>query len=219
MKNGIIGILCASNKVVDLKITNSLPMIALEDKSCLVVENQKRDISGFQHLSIPSDLCIHLTKRVSGDQQTEYVFFDSPQLQSIFSDADMTFRLLFTYVSPPINLTPKFQGKWEQAAIISPFPDNDFDSKRTRVFFDFIVHTENTSGNLPTIPFATEGMRLAYDRHGCIFGPYLFDGLQRKPRVSSDLFFSVRYGYVEMPIEHNCFVYIQYPIRSRGNAA
>jgi hypothetical protein len=61
-------------------------------------------------------------------------------------------------------------------------------------------------------------MRLAYDRTGCIFGPFLFDGLQRKPRVKSSLLFSVRYGYVEMPVEQNCFVYIQYPIRARGNA-
>ena len=193
-------------------------MIALEDKSYLIVENQKRDISGFQHLSIPSDLCIHLTKRVSGDQQAEYVFFDSPQLQSIITDTDLTVRLLFTYVSPPINFTPQFQGSWYQAAVLSPLPDSLFDLNKTRVFIDFFVHTEDESMNLPTVPFASEGMRLAYDRTGCIFGPFLFDGLQRKPQVKSDLLFSVRYGYVEMPIEQNCFVYIQYPIRARGNA-
>ena len=219
MKNGIIGILLEDRKAIDLKVTNSFPMVALQPKASLVVQDKETiDISGFQHLSIPSDLSIHLTRRDKGSERPEYVFFDAPKLQSLLEMELPSPQRLFTFVGAPVHLNPQLQGVWQQAAILSPLTDADYDASRTRAFIDFFVHQDPKVDVLVNQNFATQGMRLAYDRTGCIFGPYAFDGLQRNPRVTSPWLFSIRYGYAEMPVGQDCYVYIPYEIRKRGNS-
>lgn len=191
-------------------------MIALQSKAWLISRNQpERDIGGYQHLSIPSDLCLHFTKRANGTEQPEYIFFDTPTLESIINDSSFGFQLLFTYVGPPVDMNPEFTGTWYQAVIISPFRDKEFAPNKTRVFIDFFVHTAISTNDLLSSPFVADNMRLAYDRNGATYGPFLFNGLQRKPRVKSRLLFSIRYGYAEMPIEQDSYVFVPYEIRER----
>ncbi len=216
MKNGIIGIQCSSRKAIDLKITNSLPMIALQKKSKLVsLGHSIIDTSGYRHFSIPSDLCLHLTKRTSEMNRSEYIFFESPTLDSILNSPSFSYQLIFTYIGQPVHQTPKFNGTWEQAVIISPFPDSEYDEMRTRVFVDFFVHTKECSDVLISFPYSADNMRLAYDRTGPIFGPFMFNGLQRKPCVKSSLLFSIRYGYAEFPVNNDSHLLVPYPIRER----
>jgi hypothetical protein len=219
MKNGIIGFLCEDRKVIDLKITNSFTMIALQPKATLFAENDmKIDVSGFQHLAIPADLSIHLTKRLAAIQQPGYVFFDSPKLQEIVTTNLKTPFVLFTFVSAPILLNRPLQGVWDQAVIISPSPDKEYNPQVTRVFIDFFVHAGESTRAIAASGVAVDGMRLAPDRRGFLFGPFALEDFQRKSKLPSDLFFTIRFGFVEMTVAQDCFIYVAYRIKRRGNS-
>lgn len=209
-KNGIIAILAEDKKAVDLKITNAFPMIALEPQAWLFTPNEKKlNISGFQHFSIPPDLQIHLTKNKKG--QKEYKFFQVPKIEELIKDTKLA-HLLFTYISRPVAHRCQLQGEWEGAAIISPLKDELYDPNITRVFIDFFVHIKPDEP-LINAPLMMPDMRLAYNRHGCIDGPFLYDELQRRSNIPSNLLSSIRFGYINMPVNKACYIYIPYEIR------
>jgi hypothetical protein len=220
MKNGIVGFLCEDRKVVDLKITNSFPLIALEPKATLIAENKtKIDVSGFQHFALPADLSIHLTKRSPGGDPPEYVFFDSPKLQHIATRSLQSPFLMFTYISAPILMNRPFQGVWDQAVIISPLPDKAYDPRITRVFIDFFVHAGESTRAITATNLAVEGMRVAPDRRGFLFGPFAFEDVQRRTKSTSDLFFTLRFGFVEMTVGQDCFIHVPYKVKRRANGS
>ena len=217
-KNGIIGILCGNRKAIDLKITNSLPMLVLRTQSWLHNQNGfSMEISSYQHFSIPSDLAIHLTKQQAGEETPKHLFFDSPSYKSILEDSSFRHLHLFTFVGAPIQMCPQLQGTWDGAAIVNPRKDMDFHPDKTRAFIDFFVHS-NARTDFINYPLVHRSMRLAYDNSGCMLGAFPFDGLQRKPRVTTDLFFSIRVGYIEMDVTDNCHIFVDYELRQRNGS-
>jgi hypothetical protein len=213
MLNGIIGFICKDRKVIDLKITNSFPIIALQPKTMLVVENGARiDVSGYQHFSIPPDLCIHLTKHVRGNQQPEHIFFEGPHLKRLIQRSISTPFRLFTFVSAPISSNPLLKGDWHETVFMLPTIDDNFDPDRTRIFIDYFIHEGESMRGIATAKSIGQGMRCG--KH-CLCGPFAFEDYQRTLKSSSDIFFTLRYGYTEMQPAQDCYIYIPYRIRKR----
>src|SRR5690349_8456946 len=75
MRNGIIGIVApiVSVKAIDIKITNTFPLIALGSRATLVTPDGREDVSEYQHVSIPPDLRVHLTRRDSGHEHHRWI--------------------------------------------------------------------------------------------------------------------------------------------------
>jgi hypothetical protein len=200
MKNGTITFLCdapeLSRQVIDVKITDSLPLIALSSTLRLIGRDGSwEDLSGYQHLSIPGDLRVHLTPKKGVGLR--YRFLKSILDQPTAARAGVT--RAFTYVSPVIEQCRAMpHGRWEGgSAIISPLPDAGYSPALTRLFVDFLVHRDLNRPELTDAPFALQGMRPAPDRTDYRLGPFEFRTLHRK-QMSLDVFFTLRWGYWEL---------------------
>lgn len=215
LKNGIITILADDRKAIDIKITNAFPMISLEPIVWLITPSgDKRELRGFQHFSIPPDLRIHFTKSKKGTLQAEHIFFGVPEIKMLVGCAFKSSRLLFTYIGCPIQYCKELSGTWEGGAIIvSPFPDSNYDVNVTRVFVDFFVHYEPDITPIVNAPLVMKDMRLAYDRRGCVVGPFVYQSIQRRKKVQDSFLSSIRYGYINMAIDQSCYLYVPYEIR------
>ena len=201
MKNGTITFLCdapgLSRQVIDVKITDSLPLIALPTTVRLIGRDGRwEDLSGYDHLSIPADLQVHLTPKKGG--AARYCFLE-PILDKREAVAGAGVARAFTYVSPVIEQCRAMpHGRWEGgSAIISPLPDAAYSPASTRLFVDFLVHRDLSKPELADVPFALRGMRPAPDRTDYRLGPFEFRTLHRK-QMSIDVFFTLRWGYWEL---------------------
>ncbi|MBD3311112.1 MAG: hypothetical protein GF349_01280 [Candidatus Magasanikbacteria bacterium] len=202
LKNGTIMILGPdknniARKVFDLKIMQTFPIISIDkDNSILVTEDSKDiSISGYDHLSIPPDINLHLTNNKTLDNKhlnfvTNFVDYDSGLLKKDFLH-------IFTWMSKPISNYREPHGTWNQAQIIFPPKDNLF-SENTAIFVDFFVHNFPHVDIINDYILVDKMMRLVGDNSGYIIGPYEFEqvirGLHRFiPKFS----FSLRFGYYE----------------------
>lgn len=69
--------------MIDLKITDSFPLLAIGKDTTLVDKNLTEIVcKDFQHFSIPADLQIHLTKEDKKTNSKDYIFFTHDQIIS-----------------------------------------------------------------------------------------------------------------------------------------
>ncbi len=201
LSNGTIMILGADDKnigrkVFDLKIMQTFPIISIDnDNSILVTKDLKeKSISGYDHLSIPPDLNLHLTSHIGPDRhlefQTDFVDHNSGLLLNDFLH-------LFTWMSKPISSYKEPRGTWFQAQMIFPSKDILF-TANTGIFVDFFVHNVMNKVLVSEHPLFNESMRLVGDNSGYIVGPYDFEQLIRGNHKFTPKFsFSLRFGYYE----------------------
>jgi hypothetical protein len=209
MRNGIIGFLVKSNKMIDLKITNSFPLLTIGKNTSLIFKNSPEICyEDYQHFSIPSDLNIHLTAN-----KKDHIFFVHEQIQSELEKNKAIH--LFTYVSKKYeNCEPLGKHKWNGAAIISPFTDEYFSIKTSRLWIDFIIHEKNAKIETNNTEFFLSNMRLACDREGYMVGPFSFESIQRKSKGQiDDLAFSIRMGFCENESDIDNFIYVPFDIK------
>ena len=123
-------------KVFDLKIMQTFPIISIDnDNSILVTKNlEEMPISGYDHLSIPPDLNLHLTSHGGLERhlkfKTDFVDYNTGLLKN-------NFLHLFTWLSKPISLYREPHGTWNQAQMIFP-PKDDLFTTNTGIFVDFL---------------------------------------------------------------------------------
>lgn len=200
LQNGTIMILGADDqnigrKVFDLKVTQTFPIISIDNDSILITKDLKEiPISGYDHLSIPPDLNLHLTNHSGLERhlnfQTDFVDHGGGLLKKDFLH-------IFTWMSKPISLYREPHGTWHQAQMIFPPKDNLF-TVNTSIFADFFVHNEPNKTAVSDYPLFNETMRLVGDNSGYIIGPYDFEQLIRgEHRFVPKFSFSVRFGYYE----------------------
>lgn len=201
LQNGTIMILGADDqnigrKVFDLKVMQTFPIISIDnDDSILVTKDLKEiPISGYDHLSIPPDLNLHLTNHRGLERhlkfKTDFVDHDSGLLKEGFLH-------LFTWMSKPISSYREPRGVWHQAQMIFPPKDNLF-TANTGIFVDFFVHNTPDKTIVGDYQLFDSAMRLVGDNSGYIIGPYEFEHLVRgKHRFIPKFYFSARFGYYE----------------------
>ncbi len=185
-------------KMLGIEITNTFPLIALENEVHLLRPNVAVEmLKGYDHIAIPSDFRLHISGR------HEHIFFDATTLWDLVDNDRSGYLHYFTITglaaSKAKDLVPPGKVKtWHEAMMISPFKDKDFNDN-TRLFVDFFIHNLPLNPNLmANHPFAMDGMRLAADLHGSIIGPHSFASLQRKKKPQKDVAFSMRFGYINM---------------------
>lgn len=183
-------------KVFDLKIMQTFPIISIDnDNSILVTKDLKEmPINGYDHLSIPPDLNLHLTSHVGLERhlnfKTNFVDYDSGLLKD-------NFLHLFTWMSKPISLYRQPHGTWHQAQMIFPPKDSLF-TLSTGIFVDFFVHNIPDKTIVSDYQLFNSTMRLVGDNSGYIIGPYDFEQLIRgKHQFMPKFSFSARFGYYE----------------------
>ncbi len=201
MKNGTIMILGADannigRKVFDLKVMQTFPIISIDnDNSFLITKDfNETSISGYDHLSIPPDLNLHLTKNSGLDRhlsfKTDFVDFNGGLLKNDFLH-------LFTWMSKPISAYREPHGTWEQAQIIFPPKDKIF-SDNSSIFVDFFVHNFPNETVIRNHPLLDKTMRLVGDNSGSIVGTFDFVLPNRgSHRFTPKFSFSARFGYYE----------------------
>ena len=190
-------------KVFDLKITQTFPIITTESgKTKLKTKKEEIDIKEYQHLSIPPDLNLHLTKSI-GDKRHLSFYIDLVNHNNGTLKEDLVH--LFTWCSRQISNYRKPIGTWEQAQIIFPSKDNKF-TENTGIFIDFFVHKRPEETQLiQHYPYLFESMRFAGVNHRNLSGPYQFNEIVRgKHRVISNYLFTIRFGYYET--ESDCAI-------------
>ena len=106
MKNGTVTILGPNTnlKVIDIKVTDSFPLIALPRGSRLMLPGSvTEDIDDYEHLSIPQDLRVHLTRRRgTGPPHRFFAGIVDPASQQLVRP----FVRAVTYVSPLVDRHP-----------------------------------------------------------------------------------------------------------------
>lgn len=221
LKNGMIAFIDGtisniSKKWLDIEITNTFPLIALP-KTRLMLPNgafEEIENSEYDHLSIPADLRAHLSGKKGK------VFFDATEAWAIKAGQAAGPLRLFTFANLPIQNAPYLSGEktrsWDQTTLISPKPDEQFDSAKTRIFIDFFIHRNLDNTTITDAPFAHESMRLAYDNSGPLLGPFSFEGLQRKYDTEPELLFTIRFGFAELEPSDTAFLFLPFEIFKRG---
>lgn len=193
-------------KLLDIEITNSYPLIALTPRTNLICSERRYLINNYNHLTIPPDFRLHLTSLCNR------VFFDIASLQDFLYGKGTSLFHYFTVVGLPSSralplIPPEKTRTWHGAMIISPFKDEKFNSS-TRLFIDFFLHYLPMNFNtVYRAPFAAPNMRLAFDRHGAIIGPHSFADMQRRKKPEQDVFFTMRFGFVEFPNDEEMYIF------------
>jgi hypothetical protein len=183
-------------KVFDLKITQTFPIISIESGGARLFSKKIKDlpIEEYNHLSIPPDLNLHLT-RDTGDEKhlkfkTEVVNYDSGLLK-------IDFLPLFTWMSAPISNYRQPHGTWNQAQLIFPPKDSKY-SNSTGIFVDFFVHNYHAENLIKKHKLLNPTMRLVGDNSGYIIGPYeLSETIRGNHSFSPKFLFSLRFGFYE----------------------
>ena len=188
LKNGIFTILGSGKKVIDIKITNAFPIIAVDSKTVIFKNDNSIGSHDYQHLSLPPDLRIHLTS------PTDHLFIE-PDLAALNHSCHIR---LFTYVSKIISECSPLSGVWEGGSVIvSPFEDDQYNINHTRIVMDFILSAQPMiSVDLNDEADWFANTRRASDQDGSFFGPINYQGFQRRPKALHYFCF-VRMGYVE----------------------
>lgn len=198
-------------KLLDIEITNTFPLIALSKQTYLIGPTQEVELlKGYDHIAIPPDFRLH----ISGPN--DHLFFDIIPVKELLENGQAGSLHFFSIVGLPSDLAlplvqPGRTRTWYQIVIISPFKDREFNAS-TRLFVDFFLHHLPISPKIiDKTPFVMPGMRLATDRSGSIFGPYIFADLQRQSGGDRRVAFSLRMGFAN--IEYNDSNYIYSPLK------
>lgn len=183
-------------KVFDLKITQAFPIISIDNSNSILVSKDLKEkvLDGYDHLSIPPDLRLHLTSHTNLEKhlnfQTDLVDRDSGLLKS-------DFQHLFTWMSKPIASYRQPHGSWHQAVMIFP-PKDDLFTSNTSIFVDFFVHNIPNEAAVCDYPLFNTTMRFSGDNSGYVLGPHSFGRLIRGAhRFEPKFSFSARFGYHE----------------------
>lgn len=183
-------------KVFDLKITNSWPILSISTQQPQLFRNWDGVVSQiqnpFQHLSLPTDLDIHLT------QQQNHHFLHRGLVDN-HGSLNYEFVYLFGWFSQPIGNYPQPIGTWHQAELFFLTPDQKFTSS-TGIFVELFVHKkEDEIARILTEPFFDSSMRLISNHEPVAVRTYLFKELIRtpNPRVTPNFYLSTRYGFWE----------------------
>lgn len=220
MKNGMIvfieGEPTSGNKLLEIKITNTFPLIVLDKKAFWYKANgEKEDISHFNHISIPPDLRVHLSDS-SGIENSR--FLNVERIWKLIDENSTDLEHCFTFIESPYKHTgllvePGKTKKWEgESEIISLFQFKNF-NENTRFFVDFFLHNKLIpKERINNYKFCLPNMRLTSEKGiNYLVGPYSFSDLQRREGCNNNLMFTIRFGYVEMEDNTNS-VYFYSPL-------
>lgn len=110
-----------ARKVFDLKFTSRYPTITLPPSKKLIVVNDKRQFQAgkFQHLTIPPDLCLHLT--AEGPTKAYEFFEPKKQLISNTGNLSRKYIKLLSLTYPKIEECPIFTNKQYSACFMVAF--------------------------------------------------------------------------------------------------
>lgn len=119
---GIIAILAnfdtpEMRKVLDLKITSGYPTITLSSNFKVQIPQQNLEVNGYQHITIPPDLKLHLT----GAGKPKIWADDFKDLFTKKSNLKVDYRKIITVIFPPINDFPIFTNRSYNGAEIITF--------------------------------------------------------------------------------------------------
>lgn len=193
-------------KTIDIKITNTFPLITLTEKTYLLHPKMDSELLvGYDHISLPPDLRLHITGK------SNHLFFDVQPVRDMLNNSDQDFFHYFTVIGLPASrclpIVPLGGSKtWFEGIIISPKKDTQWNLS-TRLFLDFYLSRGITNTDcFLREAMVIENMRLATDMHGSLLGPYSLSDFQRKEEGAGDIQLTIRFGYVEM--EENDSMYI-----------
>lgn len=203
-----------ARKVFDLKIMQSFPIVVNESPSTKLITNGKEvNTEGYQHLSIPPDLQMHL----AGHEDLPRIWFDTDIVDDTSGRLKKDLIHLFNWRSRPIDMykEPKDAGqpKYHGAQLVFLTPDQLF-TNRTGISVDLFVHNYAAAiEEIKDFPFSTENTRHAGDNHGNLIGPYEFGEIVKgSHKVKPNYFFTVRLGYHEA--EGDCAILeTDFPLR------
>lgn len=206
-----------SCRAIELKVSGNHILLALGPNPILIDGNGTHQrISEFQHLTIPPDLEIHLT-RFDRDPSGR-IFFDpcptdrNPVILSLVAPV----ARLFAYVSPPTSYCPVLSGfrRKKGAALFLLNGDTSYNPYHSRCFLEFFVHTFRDEDLLRVrnAPMLRDDMRLPFEG-ASIQGPFPFAQLVPKSNRKFTFAFSVRFGYCEAGPEENSLLYLSQRVR------
>lgn len=220
MHNGIIAFIMDSlpsgPMLLRIEIANTFPIIPLGSSPILIHQDgTEEELQGYDHLSLPSDLRLHLSHRDT------HIFFDVAPIWHALEHGTLPLTHLCTHIGLPHKRTPPVVAPgtsktWFGAEFISPFRDAAF-TDLTRLFIDIFIHTIDVPHeSISAFPFLMPHMRLATDRTSSIIGPYAFESIQRRKTTTYEgLGFSIRFGYVDMADNDSTYTYSPLGIYSR----
>ncbi len=121
-KSGIIAILAQFEnpefrKVLDLKITSGFPTITLPLDFKTLLNGQSKELVGYQHITIPPDLNIHIT----GNNQKRIWAGKIDGLVNKDGELTVDYKKIITVIFPPINDFSVFTNKSYHGAEIIAF--------------------------------------------------------------------------------------------------
>lgn len=196
---------------IEMLIIDTFPIFSLGQTTFLTCSGvTKEKLTGFDHLSIPADLRLHLTS------QKEHIIFDNTPTLGLLDSQEPAIVQLFSIIGQTFSKaeffpTPAKTKTYGPSVIISPFKDDEC-TPLTRFCLDFFIHSVSTGQDqILKIPFGLN-VRPASDQHGPLFGPYAFSDLQRRTPTARGLAFTMRMGYVEFGDELDC-TYVHSPLR------
>ena len=197
-------------KVFDLKIMQTFPIISIDRGGSRLLSRKAKEIpiDEYDHLSIPPDLNLHLTRNTGNKRylkfRTELVDYKSGLLK-------VDLLHLFTWMSSPVSLYREPRGTWHQAQLIFPPKDSRY-SNSTSIFVDFFVHNYPCEDSIKNYKLFDSAMRLVGDNSGYIVGPYEFSQLVRgNHKFSPKFLFSLRFGFYENEEGHST-IYVPFKI-------
>lgn len=215
-KNGMIAIIdgtvsSTSKKWLDIEITNRWPVFSIGRQGTLLRPGEEPiDLVGYDHLSVPPDLRLHISGR------KPRIMFNAEPAWAV-REGVSPFLHWFSCIGKTIAMADSLTGgkkrEWHQAALFSPFPDLQFVPTRDRAVLDFFLHRLDASFDAISPPLAIQGMRLAYDRSACTIGPFPLGGLYRKTKLDLPLGFTLRMGFIAMEPGHGVCVYVPLAVR------
>lgn len=205
LRDGIVafidGDLSDARRLLALDVRNAFPMISLGKNPVLIHRNSSIEvIEKYEHLSIPSDLRLHITS------PKDQIMFD---VSSIWGMLNFLYYVpvthFFTHVGLPYSHTkalvkPGKREIWNQAALINPIRDKQF-SQFTRFGIEFFLHSSGfNAADVRRMPLTMPNMnmRLASDARDEVFGPFWFGAIQRRNLPARlDMMFSIRMFFAE----------------------
>jgi len=120
--SGIIAILASygtleMRKVLDLKITSGFPTVTIPQNFKIRIPQHKLEIEGYQHITIPPDLKVHIT----GDGKPKIWGDEIKNLLTISGKLTVDYQKILTVIFPPINDFPIFTDRSYNGANIIGF--------------------------------------------------------------------------------------------------
>jgi len=189
---------CFERKILEILVTTKLfPMLVLDNKAQINI-NGAHVLKGYDHISIPPDLRIHLT---SNTNDKKHLFSNLTLVDNSSGLLTDEHFHLFTFITKPLRAFERFQGKVErhQAEIIS-LPNN-FDDDAS-LYIDFFVHSRRDENLKDLINNISIPRQPKYE-----IGSYEFkEVLRGKFSINPNFYFTIVFGYVDSKSnEDECF--------------